>query len=437
MALNNALKQGTGEQETTLAADPAPPAPALRAWVVSLAVLIAYIALVSDDTYLGPIPLKLFLVAGVIVTWWLQVGRKRALSEYEFALPVLLFAIGIPVVWALVGAAQSVGGDPAGIHGLTWTMQEASRFTYLLLYFPLLDARRLYGGRGVDVWLFPVLALCGVTVLLFFSHYLFEEPGNTPSFLIFKGVFGANPGGFRVFIGNQVLFVVATALLLAEVASQGLSRKRTGGLALLIACTYLSHTRGIWLGMSVVCAGVLLTVLWREVDAQKRRLIIRAASGAALLAVVVGICMLFGAVPRPSFLGDTSAGLREQQAPKLWDAFKQNPVFGDGLGAVVRPRFVRDPAAPWSYELTYLQLLFQTGVLGLLAVLALPLAVVRRGLREAASSELRALPLAGAMAILGILVASATNPYLLASYGMLCIAIGLSLVARAEPAPLA
>jgi O-antigen ligase len=434
MALNNALKQGKEEQETTLVADLTPPAPGLRAWIVSLGVLIAYITLVTDDTYLGPVPLKLFLVAGVIVAWWLQIGRRRSLRAYQFAIPVLLFSIAIPVLWALVAAAHAAGHDSTGLHGLTWTMQEASRFSYLLLYFPLLDARRLYGGRGVDVWLFPVLALCGVTVLLFLSHYLIGEPGNTPSFLIFKGVFGSNPGGFRVFIGNQVLFVVATALLLAELASQGPSRMRTAGLALLIACTYMSHTRGIWLGMSIVCAGVLLTVLWREVDARRRRLIIRAASGAALLAIIVGVCMLFGAVPRPSFLGDTSAGLREQQAPKLWDAFKQNPVFGDGLGAVVRPRFVRDPAAPWSYELTYLQLLFQMGVLGLLAVLALPLAVIRRGLREASTSELRPLPLAGAMAILGILVASATNPYLLASFGMLCVAIGLSLVARADPA---
>lgn len=422
------------EQGAPSAAGLAPRLSRPPVWIVALAVVIAYITLITGDTYLGPVPLKLFLVAGGIVAWWLQVGRRRALRDYQFAIPVLLFAIAIPVLWSLVGAAHAIGDDPAGLHDLTWTMQEASRFTYLLLYFPLLDARRLYGSRGVDVWLFPVLALCGVTILLFLSHYLIGDPGNTPSFLIFKGVFGYNPGGFRVFIGNQVLFVVATALLLAEVASRGPSRIRVGGLALLIACTYLSHTRGIWLGTSIVCAGVLLTVLWGEVDARRRRLILRAASGAALLAVVVGVCMLFGAVPRPSFLGDTSAGLRETQAPKLWDTFKQNPVLGDGLGAVVRPRYVRDPAAPWSYELTYLQLLFQMGVLGLLAVLALPLVVVRRGLKEATAGELRALPLAGAMAILGILVASATNPYLLASFGMLCVAIGLSLVARAEPA---
>lgn len=423
------------EQGAPSAAGPSPRVAMPPAWIAALAVVIAYITLITDDTKLGPIPLKLFLVAGAIVAWWLQVGRRRALADYQFAIPVLLFAIAIPVAWSLVAAAHRVGDDQAGLHTWTWTMQEASRFAYLLLYFPLLDARRLYGSRGIDVWLFPVLALAGVTLLLFLSHYVTGHPGNTPSFLIFKGVFGYNPGGFRVFIGNQVLFVVATALLLAELGALGPSRMRSGGLALLVAATYLSHTRGIWLAMSLVCAGVLLTMIWREVDARRRQLILRLASGVALLGIVVGVSMLFGALPHPSFLDDASAGLRETQAPKLWDAFKQNPVLGDGLGAVVRPRYVRDPAAPWSYELTYLQLLFQMGVVGLLVVLALPLAVVRRGLREAGAVALWAQPLAGAMAILGILVASATNPYLLSSFGMLCVAIGFSLVARAEPPP--
>jgi O-antigen ligase len=423
------------EQETTSAADPVSHAPALRAWTVLLAVLIAYIALVTDDTYLGPVPLKLFLVAGAIAAWWAQVGRTWALRDYQFGVAVLLFAIAIPIAWAFVGAVQAIGGDRVGIHDLTWTMQEASRFVYLLLYFPLLDARRLYGRRGVDLWLLPVLALCVVTVLLFISHYLIGTPGDTTGFFVFKGVFQSNVGGFRVFIGNQVLFIVATALLLAELASFGSSRMRTGGLALLIGSTYLSHTRGIWLGMSVVCAGVLLLLLWRQVDAYRRRLMVRIVAGVSLLAIAIGVGLLFGAINRPPFLSDASAGLREQQAPKLWNAFERNPLFGDGLGAVVRPRFVRDPGAPWSYELTYLQLLFQMGVLGLLAVLTLPLAAVRNGLREAATGAMRASPLAGAMAILGVLVASATNPYLMSSFGMLCIAIGLSLVARAGPVP--
>ena len=421
------------EEETSAAGAPSRNAAGLRAWGVALGVVIAYITLVTGDTYVGPIPLKLFLVAGAIVTWWAQVGRHRELGDYRFAVPVLLFAVGIPLVWALVGAAQASGGDAVGLHRLTWTMQEASRFVYLLLYFPLLDARRLFGQRGIDLWLYAVLVLCGITLVLVLSHYLVGSPGNEVSFFVFRGVFQGNVGGFRVFIGNQVLFLVAASLLLAELGSLGPSPMRIRGLALLIAATYFSHTRGIWLGMSVVCAGVLLVMLWREVDAQRQRLIVRAAGGVALLGVAIGIGVLFGILPSPSFLGDTSAGLREEQAPKLWHAFLHNPVFGDGLGAVVRPRFVRDPTAPWSYELTYLQLLFQMGILGLLAVLALPLAAVRRGLRVATKGALEAAPLAGAMAILGILVASATNPYLLSSFGMLSLAIGLSLVARSDP----
>ena len=85
------------EQGAPSAAGPAPRFSRPPAWIAALAVVIAYITLITDDTYLGPIPLKLFLVAGAIVAWWLQVGRRRALRDYQFAIPVLLFAIAIPV----------------------------------------------------------------------------------------------------------------------------------------------------------------------------------------------------------------------------------------------------------------------------------------------------------------------------------------------------
>jgi O-antigen ligase len=409
--------------------------PALREvlppfWLAALALVIAYIAIVTGDAYIARIPFKLFLVAAALVAWWIQIGRRRTRRDYDLAVPVLAFAAAIPILWSLVALLQGIGGDPVGIHRITWTLQEASRFVYVLLYFPLLDARRLYGRRGLDVWLYPVLVLCGVTIVLFLSHYLTGKPDDTVDFLFFKGVFEGNAGGFRVFIGNQVLFIAAAALLLAELATREISRGRLAILVLLISSTYLSHTRGIWLGLSVVCTGTLLLLLWRELDERHRRPLLLAATGVAGLVVLAGVAMLAGIAPRPSFLGDASAGSRVDQAPKLWDAFKGNPVFGDGLGAVIRPRYVRDPAAPWSYELTYIQILFQMGTVGLIAVLALPLLAIRRGLSLAASGALQVEPLAGTMAIVGILVASATNPYLLSSFGMLGIAIGLSLIGR-------
>jgi O-antigen ligase len=67
------------------------------------------------------------------------------------------------------------------------------------------------------------------------------------------------------------------------------------------------------------------------------------------------------------------------------------------------------------------------GIVGLIAVLMLPLAAVRRALKTVRPGQLQAAPLAGAVGILGVLVASATNPYLLSGFGMLAITIALSL----------
>ena len=406
----------------------------LPLWALALAAAIAYITLITGDAYLLRVPLKLYLVAVAIGAWWLQVGRHASWRDYPLGAPVLAFAVVISIAWSLVALLHSSGEDPTGLHQLSWTLQEDSRFVYVLLFFPLLDARRLFGERGDAVWLLPVFALAIITVALFLTHYLIGKPDDTISYLVFKGVFEAGPGGFRVFIGNQVLFITAMALLLAQLAMLGTSRARTGALALLIVSSYLSHTRGIWLGLSVVCAGVLVVTFWSDLREGQRRLVLSVGGVVVAIAALVGIAMLAGVAPRPSFLEDASAGSRVSQAPKLWHAFLQNPVFGDGLGSVIRPKFVRDASAPWSYELTYLQLLFQLGVVGTLAVIALPLAGIWRGIRSMVGREAMVAPTAGAMGILGVLVASATNPYLLSSFGMLGITIGLALVAsRSEP----
>jgi O-antigen ligase len=402
----------------------------LPLWVCGLALVLAYITLVTDDAYVARIPLKLFMVAGVIAVWWWQVGKARSLDDYDFALPVLLVALAVPAIWSAISALHSYLGDDAGLHNFSWTAQEASRFVYLLLYFPLIDSRRLLGGAAASLWLGAILLLCFATVAIFFAHYLTGSPVNQQSFLFFKGVFSEETGGFRVFIGNQILFVVAGAYLTADLAAYGASRLRWGALALLLAGFYTAHTRGLWLAISAVCAGVLLVLFWREMQPRWQRHLLGGIWGLAVVAVLVGVAILSGLVARPSFLDDTSAGSRVQQAPKLWNAYRANPILGDGLGAVIKPHFVRDPAAPWSYELTYFQILFQMGVVGLIALLVLPLRACWVGLKRCAAAVLQPAPLAGVMAILGILIASATNPYLMSSFGMLGVAIGLSLIGR-------
>lgn len=56
--------------------------------------------------------------------------------------------------------------------------------------------------------------------------------------------------------------------------------------------------------------------------------------------------------------------LRKEQYEALRDGWLESPIFGKGLGAAA-DKSVRDEAAPWAYELSYMALIFQTGIIGI------------------------------------------------------------------------
>ena len=63
--------------------------------------------------------------------------------------------------------------------------------------------------------------------------------------------------------------------------------------------------------------------------------------------------------------GSESNYIRKEQSDALLNGWKDHPIFGAGLGATAKGS-VRDPEAPWSYELSYWALLFQTGIVGIM-----------------------------------------------------------------------
>ncbi|MFZ1005885.1 MAG: hypothetical protein WAN65_03555 [Candidatus Sulfotelmatobacter sp.] len=109
---------------------------------------------------------------------------------------------------------------------------------------------------------------------------------------------------------------------------------------------------------------------------------------------------------------DGDALERRQQLIALSRGWLDRPLFGAGLGASVLGS-IRSENKPWGYELYYLALLYQTGLVGFLAYAAgvmwifwRGLAIVREGGREA---HLMIPMLVG---LSGMLIANATNPYL-------------------------
>jgi len=112
-----------------------------------------------------------------------------------------------------------------------------------------------------------------------------------------------------------------------------------------------------------------------------------------------------------NFEAEESASQRGEQIAALFDAWTGRPLLGHGLGAATS--VIRDADAPWAYEVSYLALLFHTGIIGTLIYSAAIGWVYIAGIRL-----VRRLPEAGAVILpllvgmAGFLIANGTNPYL-------------------------
>lgn len=109
---------------------------------------------------------------------------------------------------------------------------------------------------------------------------------------------------------------------------------------------------------------------------------------------------------------EISASVRYQQFTALMAGWSDSPLIGQGLGASEKS-IIRDEEMVWAYELSYVALLFQTGLLGFIVYSAAVLWIFRAGIRivrRRPESAQVILPLLAGAA--GFLLANATNPYL-------------------------
>jgi O-antigen ligase len=118
--------------------------------------------------------------------------------------------------------------------------------------------------------------------------------------------------------------------------------------------------------------------------------------------------------------GAASNSYRVAEAHALLRYIKRRPIYGWGFGSVAS-----DFSTGYSYELSYLDLLFKAGILGLLLYLSFPLRlVVDALLLRLRSARLRdgargfGSPGVVVGVVLAILLAGATNPYLFAAFGL-------------------
>ena len=111
------------------------------------------------------------------------------------------------------------------------------------------------------------------------------------------------------------------------------------------------------------------------------------------------------------FYTDKGASLRRIQFYALINGWLESPLFGKGLGAVAN--IIRSQKYPWSYELYYISILFQTGLFGFFAYVSGILWIYWIGIKMICSgNKLGYYILPVLVGLTSFLIASGTNPYI-------------------------
>jgi O-antigen ligase len=213
--------------------------------------------------------------------------------------------------------------------------------------------------------------------------------------------------------------------------------RRSLVLVAILSSAFLANARGIWIGL---CVGTVVLFVLSVPNGKMRRLLGGGLAVILLAGLAISAAPQVGRPIVDAVTGGTSelsTSSRFEQGPQLLAGFEAHPLLGSGLGAWLTSGYRRSLDTPWSFELAYLQLLFQLGIVGLLCLTSAIMPVVISAWRRllAARGENRVLALAGLSSLAGYLFACAGNPYLMTSVGMFSLGISLALCSAQVPSP--
>jgi hypothetical protein len=390
------------------------------------------------------------------------------------------------VAIALVMAATWI---PMGLlfgHSLRDAVQDGDAVLFLAFTIPIVVVMRRVGGAWIRSSLLGACASTAVFSGLLLALHALGVVALWPTMrdalidgavnLGFGGQVGIMPdGSWRLYLGSGIYLQVGLALVTWQLLERPRSWLMWLLYALLIVDVIASYTRGFWLASVAAVAIVLVFGSTR-----RREPAIFAAGTASILIAFAMVGAGFGfslsdyvfqraastlasvpaspsptlsiglaspppgssgpgdaqsagpgpsATPSVDYFGEVGNQIRLDQARVLLGHIVLHPLLGEGFGAVAREYAY---AQSYRYEISYLDLGFKTGLVGLLLFLSYPFRLLFDSIR--ARYGRLALPrdvvpheavVAGAV-VVSILAASVTNPYLLGAYGILPILLAIA-----------
>ena len=243
----------------------------------------------------------------------------------------------------------------------------------------------------------------------------------------------------RVYLYNGIFMQLAAAIMFIKLFNKDKNVFGIVKLAILLVGIYVSNTRGFWLGTIGAVVISMIYYLWRfkKFNLTLRNIVI-ALIPLILVSVIIPKTIVAVSpeqnLPNSSgsikdriesisdFENDESNKVRAIQLKFLVNRIKEKPILGWGFGAHIEeyPQYMIDnnlqPVSSTSFELYYIELLFKTGIIGILIFFGylvfnfvkLIVLLFKKNLRMRDEQVL----VGWTIGTMSILASSITNPYI-------------------------
>ena len=388
-----------------------------------------------------PIRKGLFAI-GILFSVYM-IFREKIRIEKKFLVPIIIVCIYI-AYGSIIGL---VNGNSFG--DIFSDVNSFLGILYILLLIVYVKGRSENINKVLNIFVNCAVIVAVMTIILFFVSRIYL-PNNLEIIVAYNNLntklqYGLISGLVlsnnyaRVYLYNGIFMQLAVAIMFIRLFNKERNIAGIAKLALLLIGIYISNTRGFWLGTVGVVVLSFAYYLWRV---RKYKLTIKNILIAIIPLILVAVIIPKTIVPVSpdqnlpessgsikdriesigDFENDESNKIRAIQLRFLVDKIKEKPVLGWGFGSHIYeyPQYMEENGLQSvnssSFELYYVELVFKTGIIGVLIFFGylvynfvkLLLILFKRGLKERDEQIL----VGWTIGTMSILASSVTNPYI-------------------------
>ena len=337
-----------------------------------------------------PIRKGLFVV-GIVFSVYM-ILREKIKVEKRFLVPIVVVCIYL-AYGSIIGL---INGNSLG--DIFSDVNSFLGIIYILLLIAYVKGKNENIHKIINVFVNCAVIVAIMTITLFFVSRIYL-PNNLEIIVTYNNLNSKLQYGFisglvmsnnyaRVYLYNGIFMQLAAAIIFIKLFNKDKDVFGIVKLAILLVGIYVSNTRGFWLGtIGVVIIAFAYYLLRFRRDKLTLKNILISVIPIILVAVILPKTIVAVSpeqnLPNSSgtikdriesigdFENDESNKVRAIQLRFLVDRIKAKPVLGWGFGAHIDeyPQYMEDnnlqPVSSSSFELYYVELLFKTGVVGI------------------------------------------------------------------------